>query len=165
VAPPGSAAGEDPATSPDLLAEWFEALDDDSARLGGGFAERLLDVTLRDALLLSLSGGSREDAVRFLDDPAAMENFMTAVPDRMMGARAAGLLAGAARNASEDGRAEVLAVLAWLAWWEGSGARSRLLVGEVLDVRPEHRLALLVQSALVRAVPPPWAPADAMACP
>jgi len=52
---------------------------------------------------------------------------------------------------------EGLALLAVLAWWEGSGARARLLTTAALRRAPDHRLALLVERVLDAAVPPGWA--------
>ena len=122
-----------------------------------GFADALQEVGLRDALLLGMSGGSREESVGSLHDEAHLDSFMTGCPDRERDARAERLLAAASREATPQGRAETLAVLAWLAWWQGAGARSRLLVAEAQRLDPAHRLTRLVEAALIAAVPPPWA--------
>lgn len=157
---PAQEASAQGTSGQEVLSRWLTALEEPGSRLPDGFAEALLDVRLRDAVLLSLCGGSGEDAMRHLTDPTgtdAMHGFMTGRPDQVWHAHATTLLAGAARVAgSTDGRVEVLAVLAWLAWWQGAGARSRLLLTEVLDRRPAHRLGGLLQAALTAGTPPPW---------
>lgn len=50
-----------------------------------------------------------------------------------------------------------LAVLACLAWWQGEGARSSVLVEQCLEVDPGYRLAHLVDDALQAGVAPGWA--------
>jgi hypothetical protein len=70
------------------------------------------------------------------------------------------LLAAVARGAPEGQRAEALAVLAWMSWWQGVGARSRLLAARALRDRPGHRLAGLVDTLLLHGVPPRWVTVD-----
>lgn len=50
-----------------------------------------------------------------------------------------------------------LALLACLAWWQGEGARSSVLVEKCLEVDPGYRLAHLVGDALRAGVAPGWA--------
>jgi hypothetical protein len=47
--------------------------------------------------------------------------------------------------------------MAWLSWWSGGGARTRLLAERALADRDDQRLASLVLELLSRAIPPPWA--------
>src|SRR5919107_971712 len=58
--------------------------------------------------------------------------------------RARAVLAGAARAAAPGERAAPLAILAWLAWYLGRGARTRLLLERALVDEPGHRLALML---------------------
>jgi hypothetical protein len=66
-------------------------------------------------------------------------------------------LAHVARTAPPGRRAQALAVLSWMAWWSGAGARARLLAGRALDDEPGHRMALMLDQLLLRGVPPGWA--------
>lgn len=77
-------------------------------------------------------------------------------PDEEVVRRARDVLATVARTAPAGRRAEALAVLAWLAWWEGDGVRARLLVDRTLQDQPGHRLGRLVGEVLGRGVPPQW---------
>ena len=54
-------------------------------------------------------------------------------------------------------RADLLVILAWLAWWAGDGARAGVHLGEALDLVPDHRLGALIRDSLRHAVPPGWA--------
>lgn len=51
---------------------------------------------------------------------------------------------------------EGLAVLAWVAWWTGRGARAQVFADEVLRRHPEHGLARLTSHMIEALVPPPW---------
>lgn len=115
-------------------------------------AESLRDVLVRDGVLLLLGGGPEEGTGS--TDP--WESFMRSAPDEARARRATVQLAAVARTARPEVRVEAIAVLAWLAWCRGEGARARLLVAEVRRSRPGHRLSLIVEDALIRAVPPPW---------
>ena len=57
-------------------------------------------------------------------------------PDPEVFEAARALLAQVARGAPPGSRAEALAVLGWMAWWQGSGARGRLLIGLALADDP-----------------------------
>ncbi len=129
----------------------------------------LRDARLRDAILVSLLPGAAGSAFRTdADDPAAelaagrveampdLRDFTDRPPDRRGFEAARELLAAVARGAPAGERAEALAVLAWMAWWQGSGARGRLLVGLALADRPGHRLAAIVDRLLAYGVPPSW---------
>jgi hypothetical protein len=43
-----------------------------------------------------------------------------------------------------------------MSWWQGVGARSRLLAADALRDRPGHRLAGLVDTLLLHGIPPGW---------
>jgi hypothetical protein len=116
---------------------------------------------LRDAALVSLLPGTQRLARRLArggvdgipDLGAAEERPPDA--DRFEAGRA--LLAAVARGAPAGSRAEALAVLAWMGWWQGRGVRARLLAAMALQDRPGHRLAGLVDMLLLHGVPPSWA--------
>jgi hypothetical protein len=158
--PPGAQAVVANRTSEEWLTLWLEGLDQShpggEQRLPEGFGEALVDYWLRDSVLLSLSGGSPEDARRLVRNGVIADNCLAGRPDTELLDRGTRLLAEVARTASSAGRLEALAALAWLEWWRGSGARSRLLAAEALGLDPQHRLARLVDSALLGAVAPPW---------
>ncbi|HVN12834.1 MAG TPA: DUF4192 domain-containing protein [Kineosporiaceae bacterium] len=120
----------------------------------------LEDTRLRDAALVSLlpRGARMADAIA--------RGTVTGVPDLHESEEhppaaevfeaARVLLATVARGAPAGRRAEALALLAWMSWWQGVGARSRLLAALALHDRPGHRLAGLVDTLLLRGVPPSW---------
>ena len=127
----------------------------------------LEDGRFRDAALVSLLPGGRSLA------RALAEGRITGVaqlgaceqrsPDADVFDAGRILLAAVARGAPEGRRAEALAVLAWMSWWQGVGARSRLLAALALRDRPGHRLAGLVDTLLLHGVPPPWVRVDGAA--
>ena len=49
-----------------------------------------------------------------------------------------------------------LTLLALLAWWQGDGARARLLLERALQEDPDYTLAQLLDATLAAAVPPGW---------
>jgi len=129
----------------------------------------LRDMRLRDAVLVSLLPAPKGAAfTRHPQDPAAalaagrgeaMPDITALTqrrPDPEVFDAARALLAQVARGAPPGSRAEALAVLGWMAWWQGSGARGRLLVGLALADDPAHRLAGIVDQLLAYAVPPSW---------
>ncbi|MGZ4612463.1 MAG: DUF4192 family protein, partial [Kineosporiaceae bacterium] len=120
----------------------------------------LEDPRMRDAALVSLLPRGRRMA------DAIARGAVTGVPDLHESEEhppdaevfEAGrvLLAAIARGAPPGRRAEALALLAWMSWWQGIGARSRLLAALALRDRPGHRLAGLVDALLLHGVPPSW---------
>lgn len=120
----------------------------------------ICDHRLRDALMVSLIPGSGTAPEQLLAGgrDLACGHMLANTPDDGLADRGRRLLAALARVAPPRERAEVLAVLAWLAWWCADAARARLLVDEVLAHRPEHRLAALVAQLLACGVPPEWVP-------
>jgi uncharacterized protein DUF4192 len=66
------------------------------------------------------------------------------------------VLAAAVRVAGEGDRAPALSVLAMLAWFEGKGGRSRLLIERALADSESVSLTRLVEGLLTRRVAPPW---------
>lgn len=175
----GPAGAGGPGT-PDLpgpadLAGWLR-LWDEAVRRGslpaaeaGALAGALDDDRLRDAVLTRCLPGARDlpeamlsaDPLGGAPAPGMLGRFARAAgrpPDREQLAHATDVLAAAARSAAAGARAPALAVLAWIAWWSGASARSRLLVGLARQDRPGYRLTELVDRALLDGVPPPWVP-------
>jgi len=111
----------------------------------------LEDVLFRDAVLITLADPDELDPLH-VPSTALDER----VPNREVLRAGAGLLATVARAAPTGRRAEALAILGWMAWWSGDGARARLITAQALADQPEHRLAGLIAQLLMGAVPPPW---------
>src|SRR5690625_3642748 len=59
--------------------------------------------------------------------------------------------------------ASIWAVLAWLAWFEGNGARADLCLVRCAQDDPDHRLAMLIRRAVDHGIPPGWARAGTAA--
>lgn len=140
------------------LADWRGQLVSDQPvepRWAATFGQQLADSRLRDAVLVSLASPVPEAA----DEVLAGRELGAALdgppdPARLEPGRA--LLAAAARLTPPGSRADALACLAWLSWYQGSGVRSRLLAELAIADQPEHRLAALVDQLLASGIPPPW---------
>jgi len=156
------------ADAPALLQRWRELLAvrepspgspaEPSADLGW-LGEALQDRWLRDAVLFTLvpgSGTAPEELLAGSDD-AVLDGLLDQRPDPELLERGRMLLSAVARSAPPGARVEALALLAWMSWWAGDGARGRLLAGRALDDRPGHRLARLVDGLLRAGVAPGWA--------
>lgn len=152
TAPPPSGTGSaavrpGPGHDPDL--RWLEVA--------------LRAVEFRDALILTLVPGSGSAAEGLLSGPgghagdAASRRLLDRAPDPALLERGRVPLAHVARTAPPGHRAQALAVLAWMAWWSGAGARARLLARRALEDEPGHRMALVLDQLLLRGVPPAWA--------
>ncbi len=121
------------------------------------------DVMFRDAVLLAIAGPAGQDGLDLARRVLAGEGSRAFAladglpPDRGAVSRGRAVLVTVARNAPTGWRADILAVLAWLEWWRGNGARGRLYAERALDDVPGHRLAGLVQQVLANMVPPGWA--------
>lgn len=133
----------------------------------GRLAASLRDVVVRDAVLAqAVLRGIRGD-VPDVHGPGTdvVHDAMSLVLDPVVGRSpdpgalrsVVGVVETVAGHATRAGAAEAFAVLAVLAWWEGSGARARLLAAAALQRVPANRLALLVEQVLDGAVPPGWA--------
>jgi len=118
------------------------------------------DRNLRDALLVSLLPGGVRIARRFargrilgVPDLGAAEARR---PDPLLFETGRALLAAVARGAPAGRRADALALLAWMSWWQNDAVRARLLAAMALCDHPGHRLAGLVDTLLLHGVPPAW---------
>jgi hypothetical protein len=153
---PGDDGPPDPAR---LLAAWRCELDRAQpdlpvlVRLGAA----MTDVRLRDAVMLTLvpdAGSAPEDLLAGRSVP--VDALLARPPEDDLLERATTRLAAAARSSPPRARADLLGVLAWLAWWSGDGARARLLADLASTTWPGHRLAGMVTLLLQECVPPPW---------
>jgi hypothetical protein len=152
-------AGGVPPDPAQLLAGWRAALDRAEpdlpvlVRLGAAMA----DGRLRDAVMLTLvpdAGSAPEDVLAGWSVP--LDSLLARPPEDDLLERARAHLAAAARCSPPRPRADLLAVLAWLAWWSGDGGRARLLADLAEATWPGHRLAGMVSALLRACVPPPW---------
>jgi hypothetical protein len=118
------------------------------------------DRNLRDALLVSLLPGGVRIARRFargqvlgVPDLGAAEARR---PDPALFEAGRTLLAAVARGAPAGRRADALALLTWMSWWQNDAVRARLLAAMAMRDHPGHRLAGLVDTLLLHGVPPAW---------
>jgi hypothetical protein len=185
VGPPEGESGRSPADRPPLpldprqrVSWWQRWLDAcaliadrvstaDAGRSVAGLSWALHDPYLRDAVLMHVLGAPTEQVrgvLHGLDQDRATQGplepdfgeLLARPPGPAATAPGADVLAAAARVAPAGERAPALAVLAMLAWYEGRGGRSRLLVERARTEIPGVSLTRLVEDLLVRRVPPPW---------
>lgn len=120
------------------------------------------DVLIRDAILAATAaptGPDGLDLARLVLGGQAGLAFARVdehTPRTDVVGRAGAVLAAVARQAPPGRRAGPLAVMSWLSWWQGEGARGRLLAELALADVPGHRLADLVLRVLSQLVPPAW---------
>lgn len=171
--PAGGRPG-DPGSAPAILSEGPVVFGDaptlPEPTATGRLLAALEDVLVRDAVLISIIGGSDRVADRLVagETGPAIGQALAAITDPVRGRRPEPARAAAARAVLEHGvahttrgrHAPALTLLAVLAWWEGDGARAGLLVDRALAADPGHRLALLVDQALQAGMPPGWARSD-----
>jgi hypothetical protein len=169
--PPEVLRGEEPGRgADDLLERWQAMVAGRTSDHGRGADPRPSDVAwlvgamedrnLRDALLVSLLPGGVRIARRFargqvlgVPDLGAAEARR---PDPLLFESGRALLAAVARGAPAGRRADPLALLAWMSWWQNDAVRARLLAAMALRDHPGHRLARLVDTLLLHGVPPTW---------
>ena len=137
-----------------------EHLDEIPAAELGALLVGLEDVSVRDAILLSLASGAR------VDDPLGerANHVLDAIfavggppPEMRLAQTAHTALVALASLAARHRAAAPLGMLAWLAGWCGEGARTDVLLQRCLEQDPEHRLARLLRHALDQGMAPGWA--------
>jgi hypothetical protein len=154
-----------PARADEALERWRQLLHRAAVhpdRLGdvAWLGRALQDRWLRDAALLTLvpgSGTAPEELLAGADD-GSLTGLFDERPDHELLEHGRVLLSAVARTAPPGERVDALALLAWMSWWAGDGARGRLLAGRALADGPGHRLAGLVDALLRLGVPPTWVP-------
>ena len=122
----------------------------------GRFLVALEDVLVRDEMIASLTAGSCERVF----GPGGSGRPDRYRPVRPVVERAREVLEAVVRQAPEGARAAPLAVLAWLAWWSGEGARAGVLAGQCLAEDSMHGLGRLVDDLVRLGVPPRWVESD-----
>jgi hypothetical protein len=125
-----------------------------------GLSAALHDCFLRDAVLISMLGATPVEVNAMLsgaqEPDQDLGRLLRRSPDRHRLDVGRSVLAGAARVAAEGDRGPALALLAMLAWFQGQGGRSRLLVERARADAPSVSLSRLVEDLLQRRTPPPW---------
>ena len=142
-----------------------------SAVTCGRLQASLSDVLVRDAIMLTFIEGAERVADRVVAGPGTAEQAGDDVgaalraivdpaegvpPRRELHAAAAEVLRQVVSHSSRRLQAPALTLLAVLAWWEGDGARSGILVGRALIAEPGYRLAALLHETLLSGMPPGW---------
>jgi len=152
-------AADDLASWADRMIETWRGLWDGSGgdpTSSGRFLVALEDVLVRDEVIASLTAGSRERVF----GPGGSGRPDRYRPVRPVVERAREVLEAVVRHAPEGASAAPLAVLAWLAWWSGEGARAGVLAGQCLAEDSTHGLGRLVDDLLRLGVPPGWVKSD-----
>lgn len=167
----------------EALRRWDGALgrpvEEVTAADAGHLVAALSDLTLRDAVILTAVPGGGHAAELLVRRPSgagpladvvvdALDAVFgcpdgagaTVTPDRDLALRVEALLRRLARATRGRRQARSLAVMAWLAWWTGQGARADVLLTRVEAADPGHSLAALLRTAVDGRVPPPWACLD-----
>ena len=132
----------------------------------GRLAAALEDVTVRDAVLISLvpeadgfpdvSYGTALDDERVAWAISAIVDPTVGVPPTPEVCEPSRALLKHVAAHSRDGSPGALTLLGVIAWWEGGGAEARIWIDRALEVEPGYRLALLVSQALDAGMPPGW---------
>lgn len=132
-------------------------------RLAAGFSEP----SLRDAVVAWSISGDRHRP----DSPGVLGVFdgmitgeLRPPPTRHLRAAEA-LLVDVARHAPAGAGGYALAILGWLAWWQGEGARADVVVRQSLEEDPSCSLGQLLADVLCSGVRPGWARPGAYAIP
>ncbi|MFV0254019.1 MAG: DUF4192 family protein [Beutenbergiaceae bacterium] len=133
----------------------------------GRLAAALDDPELRDALAAWTLTGARltPGSTAVLD---AFEVVITGTGRQPATAHlnaAARVLTEMVRHCARGRAGYPLALLAWLAWWRGDGARADVLLSQCLREDPGCRLAHLLRDALDGGIRPGWARPAAVVAP
>ena len=164
----------------DGLAAWRAAV---GLALAGAAAPRpellgrieaaLLDVRVRDAVLLALVPGTGDLPERTLVGPpgrpaaelasstsdalgAILAPRRGAPPEEPLATAGVEVLEQVVAHTRTSDQAPALTVLALIAWWRADGTRAAVLLDRALAADPEHRLALLLGEAVGRGLAPGW---------
>ena len=170
----------------DGFADWRAALDGAMFPANLGRIEAALDdIAVRDAILLSLVPGTGDLPERYLMDgvadrdaprgdkddaeaahiDSAVGRAMAAIiepaagvpPQDARSTAAVRVLEGVVAHGRRQGQAPALTLLALLAWWRGSTARSGALLERAQACDSTYRLAVLLGQAIDTGMAPGWA--------
>ena len=132
--------------------------DADPAELGR-LSAALTDPDLRDAVVAWSLTGRRlpPGSIAVLEAFGGIVTGGSAIPGTEHLDAAGAVLTEVARHTGPGRGGYPLAVLAWLAWWRGDGARADVLRRQSLDDDPVNTLSRLLEEVLVGGVRPGWA--------
>jgi hypothetical protein len=138
----------------------------------GRLGRALADVTVRDAVLMTLVAGAGDVPERSLLPRASGDDSMTGLvadllgsilspqegvpPDPALHTASAAVLERLVAHQRADERTPALTLLGLLAWWRGDGARAGVLLDRALRGDPTYRLAQLLMEALAAGLAPGW---------
>ena len=135
----------------------------------GRLQAALSDVLVRDAVMLTFIEGAGQVADRVVagagdqaDDEvgaalrAVIDPAQGVPPRRDVHTAATQVLRQVVSHSARRLQAPGLTLLAVLAWWDGDGARSGILVDRALAAEPGYRLALLLHETLLAGMAPGW---------
>jgi hypothetical protein len=135
----------------------------------GKIEAALADRRVRDGVLVTLVPGTRDLAERSVRDDATaasaeMADAVGAIidprcavePPAVETAAHVRVLESVVAHGRRGAQPPALTLLALLAWWQGDGARARLLLERALSEDPAYTLAQLLDATLAAAVPPGW---------
>jgi hypothetical protein len=169
------AAGSSGFTAQAAFAEWLGAIRraqmcrEQPASVLGRLGEAMTHVEMMDLLLLWLAPGgeavaeaaSSRGTDKMADETAAavralVERSDPSGPDRERLTAAIAVLEGVCAHATSERTAAALAMLAFLAWMFGNGAKARLRAEAALSADPSCRVARIVEFACLTGLPPAW---------
>jgi len=138
-----------------------EIWDPDPVMLGR-LSAAFTDSDLRDAVVAWTLGGERlrPGSQAVLDTFGRLVRGGLEVPPEAHLNAGARLLTEVVRHAAPPRAGYPLAVMAWLAWWRGEGARADVLLQQCLQDDPGNSLGRLLTEALDGGVRPGWALPD-----
>lgn len=137
-----------------------------TAPILGRLQAGLEDIRLRDAVMISampkmgdlpyrsVATDAREEIARSVDhvlDPGR------AVRPGVEAKALKGLLTAILAHCANSRSTPALTLLAWIAWWEGNGARASVLINKALEVNPSYNMARLIERMIEMGMPPGWA--------
>lgn len=131
------------------------ATPDHLACLPGALSDRVL----RDAVAVSAGGADAHpmlSAGSIGGRQGVLDELMARPLDASHLAAAESLLEELLRRGPRHDPVDGLALLAWLAWASGRGARAQVIATEALRRQPSHRLASITAALVDEMVPPPW---------
>jgi hypothetical protein len=162
----------------DSLAAWRAAVElvEHGRPSGGGspwgrLEAGLVDRRVRDAVLVALVPGTGDLPERCVRDGQTtpeldaelgaavamiIDPHRGVVPTQRETAVHEAVLEAVVARGRAGTQAPALTLLALLAWWQGDGARARVLLDGALDAEQGYRLAELLDDALCAAIPPGW---------
>lgn len=126
----------------------------------------LEEVTVRDAVLVAVATGVSVARARGPAGIAMLDQVFSPqgpAPQQDRLQRATEGLLYLSGLTARGRSASIWAVLAWMAWFEGNGARADLCLVRCAEEDPEHRLAMLIRRAVDHGIPPGWARAGTAA--